>query len=261
MTRWRMIARIPRPPWDRPWRVRARITSRRDPPQLTWRGGRSRPERRVTRSAAARPPVPVTAGTTSTGATARPASGTYVADGEMRAPARGMPRRRSRLRFCRAPATGLEERGQLAQGLSTARFVVLRPNACRDVLAQDRNAGSLAGIRESRRDLHVAGEARVLRFECDDFHDLLVRHQFDESALESIRVIGGLAAERMCRVLVGERHPIRAAFPRVEDVHLAFHAVGHPPCSQGVRIEAGPVHGLARRLDDRRDLRARAVAG
>src|SRR5712671_7294753 len=165
-----------------------------------WRGDRGPPERRVTRSAAARPPVRATAGTTSTGAIARPASGICVADGEVRAPAMGTPRPRSRLRSCRAP--GLDERGQLPQGLSTARLIVLRPNTRRNILAQDGNSGSLVGIGETRGDFHVAGEARILRFEHDHFDDLLVGHQFDESALESIRVTGSLAAGRMRRVLV-----------------------------------------------------------
>ena len=67
------------------------------------------------------------------------------------------------------------------------------------------------------------------RLELDRFDDLLVGHQLDEPALEGIGVFGSLAAGRLRRIAVGERHPVGAAFARLEGMHAGRHVVRHAP--------------------------------
>ena len=86
-------------------------------------------------------------------------------------------------------------------------------------------------------------------FELDSFHDFPVGDQLDKSAFEGVRVVGGLAAGRTRRVPVGERHSERAAFTRVEIVHMTLHVRRRAPQGHGVRIEAGLIYGFARRPD------------
>jgi hypothetical protein len=74
--------------------------------------------------------------------------------------------------------------------------------------------------------------------------------QFKKSAVEGISVARGLATRQMLWVLVGERHAKSAAFARVDGVHVTFHVIRRPPSCHSVRVEAGLIYRLARRLDD-----------
>src|SRR5215208_6006205 len=144
------------------------------------------------------------------------------------------------------PGASFDEGGEFPQGLFGAQSVVLRPDARWEILAADGDLRAVGGVGEARGDGHLARESRVGRLELHDFHDLLVGDQFEEAAPERIRVVGGLAARRLLRVPVGERHAEGAAFPRVEDLHVAGHGVRHAPPGQRVRIEAGAIDDRAR---------------
>jgi hypothetical protein len=79
--------------------------------------------------------------------------------------------------------------------------------------------------------------------------------------MEGICVFGGLASRRMLWVLVDERHAERAARARVEEVHVTLHIIRCSPRRHSVRVEAGLVYGLARRLDYLGDPRACTLDG